>query len=388
MAMRRFKKIYSLGKLPFHIGLFDRPSNPQGIPDTYDFEIGIDLESGLIIQMPNRNIKLFLKDIYNKGSMIGNPMSEQGLGMQYIDDFLSFIKETNRGIFKKKILEIGCGNGALLRMMRYHGAEVVGLEPSGRKVAKPSNNNKSAIIREFYPSQSLTGKFNIIMHYGVLEHVEDPDFFLESHRGNLEAGGIIFFSVPDCSYYLKNGDISIFFHEHRNYFEIESIKRLLEGVSFKVINISKGNVGDTIYVACSPYKRHFPSRKRRHRKLIYNKYGNKLKYSIKKVNVWFEKYYNDKEGVGIYCPGRFINYICKLPQYNNIRFFDDEENFYGKYYPPYNIKVENFNDLVFNPVGKMIIASKFFGKQIYKRIKAKKILKPGKIFLMEDIISR
>jgi SAM-dependent methyltransferase len=384
--MRKLERVYSLGKIPFYVNLFNIPFNPKGIPDIYDFEIGIDLELGLIIQFPNKGLKHFLQKVYKMGSMLGNPMREEGLGREYANDFFLFIKRIVNNLKGKKILEIGCGNGTLLRKILSDSGRAIGIEPSERKLDK--SIPKGIVIRDFYPSGYIKEKFDIIIHYGVLEHAEDPKSFLEAQKRNLKPNGIIFFSIPDCSYYLKSGDISIFFHEHWNYFDFYSLNSLLKSLSFKIINIIKGNVGDTIYVACSPYyglQRW--SGRIKYKRLHDNNYSRKFALSIKKVKDWFEKYRGYERGIGIYCPGRFINYLYKLPDYNDLRFFDDEEEFHGKYYPPFNIKIENFNDFIAGPTGKMLIASRFFAKQIYKKIATKKIIKRKDIVFMEDIIS-
>ncbi len=383
--MKMVKKIYDLGKIPLHLGLSNKPTNPSGIPNAYEFTIGCDLDFGLITQMPKKKTVNLLKDIYKKGSLLGNPMCEKGLGRDYLDDFFCFIKSIYGNLKNKKVLEIGCGKGTLLRKIYAEGAEVVGLEP-GKQNVDGAISKKINIVTDFYPSASITERFDLIIHYGVLEHVQDYRHFLTAHRNNLRPDGMALFSVPNCSSYLKNGDISIFFHEHWNYFNFYSIERLLQGISFKIVDIAEGKIGDTLYLACCCKDAEpIPTIGQVKKEMdddLYNKFSN----SISKIKGWFNKYKRNNETIGIYCPGRFINYLYKMSDCSNVRFFDDENNFHAKYYPPFNIKVDNFNELVQRPVSKLIIASRFFGERIRKRVTSAQIMKSEDIFLMEDIL--
>lgn len=375
------ENICNLGKLPFHIGVFDRPSNPLGFPDVCDFKIGIEADLGLVVQAPSNRTQTLLKRAYQTGSILGVPMRGNGLGAKYVEDILSFIKRSAGYLKGKDILEIGCGKGVLLERLKSLNAKVAGIEPGLNRRTK--SDIKNLIIDDFYPSDKLSGRFDIIIHYGVLEHVEDPGFFLSSHRENLKANGIIIFSVPDCSGYLERGDISILFHEHRSFFDIHSLRSLLQSINFKIINLRKGAAADAIYVACSPNSG--KPAYNEGRKQIKN-IGQRFNYSIGKVKSWFREYCRKGERMGVYCPGRFINYLYKLTKYENMRFFDDEASFYGKFFPPFNIRIESFEDLILNPVDKMIIASTFFEDDIVKKIKTAGILNPKNVFLLKDII--
>ena len=97
------------------------------------------------------------------------------------------------------ILEIGCSSGFMLHpLLGEH--ECVGIEPSGYfgTFLESSGINHFESIEQFklnMPSK----KFDLIMHFFVLEHIRNPiDFLLES-ISLLNPGGKIFFEIPNAN---------------------------------------------------------------------------------------------------------------------------------------------------------------------------------------------
>ena len=81
----------------------------------------------------------------------------------------------------------------------------------------------------------------------MLEHVVNPVEFLQNHINDLNSGGLIAFAVPDCSSYIKCGDISMILHEHLNYFDNDSLRNVVECAGFEVLNIQKANHGGVLF---------------------------------------------------------------------------------------------------------------------------------------------
>jgi hypothetical protein len=52
-----------------------------------------------------------------------------------------------------------------------------------------------------------------------------------------------------------------------------------------------------------------------------------------------------------------------------IRFFDDDPNAHGKYYPGINIPIENMQDLLAHPTDVVLIMSQTFGPRLAARLK-------------------
>jgi 2-polyprenyl-3-methyl-5-hydroxy-6-metoxy-1,4-benzoquinol methylase len=99
------------------------------------------------------------------------------------------------------VLEVGCGNGATLRMLKDRGlaAEVHGMELM-EEVAQEAElcvdrvfvGNAVALL----PSLSQ-GQYDVVLCLDVLEHLVDPWSFVEQLQGVLKPGGCMIASIPN-----------------------------------------------------------------------------------------------------------------------------------------------------------------------------------------------
>ena len=132
-----------------------------------------------------------------------------------------------------RILEIGCGDGALLHMLRERGfSEVFGIDP-GRAAQRGSDK---CIACGFFPADlpdAWLGKgFDVIVVRHVLEHIENPVSFVRAIASVLRVDGLICVEVPDLDSTLRRGIWSNFYQLHCNYFSAVTLDRLLDSSDF------------------------------------------------------------------------------------------------------------------------------------------------------------
>lgn len=360
---------YYIGRLPFYYTNLDSPNNPEGVPDTLEFNLDCNIKTGTLIQKYDKKTDDFLNKAYSYGSQITGYMDSYELGAKYAQDFLSFVTKNEKNINECRILEIGCGTGYLIWLLKKIGAEVVGIEP-GRQAELGKEKYNIDIIKDYYPSEQLKGKFDIIIFYNVLEHISDIKTFLINVKNQLKEDGRIYCAVPDCEDPIKNGDISMLIHEHYNYF----IKETLKNTFIDSINcspyIEKSNFGAELYgytvnnenycVECSNLDE------------LYKMNIAYLKKIAKKASVFKNfllKINEDNKTLGIYVPSRAINILSQINNnLNNIEFFDDNPNMIGKYFPEFVKKIKCRSDLINNPTDYVLIMSYTFGDIIKKNI--------------------
>src|SRR5438270_5003350 len=108
--------LIDLGELPFYVGEQMQPTNVD-LPDILPFSVGFRPTLHLVVQIPNKTVGRYLERAYYQGSVVGSPMSEEGIGRRYADDFLGFIETALPREPKEsghiRALEIGCGTGYL-----------------------------------------------------------------------------------------------------------------------------------------------------------------------------------------------------------------------------------------------------------------------------------
>jgi SAM-dependent methyltransferase len=95
------------------------------------------------------------------------------------------------------ILEIGCGAGALLHELAELGFTCTALESSmvAQDMARQMNANSNVKITDT-PDNAWNDRFDCVMAFEVLEHIENDRDALMQWRKWLKPGGVLLLSVP------------------------------------------------------------------------------------------------------------------------------------------------------------------------------------------------
>ena len=136
---------------------------------------------------------------------------------------------------KKKILEIGAGQGQAVYWFNKEGFSVTAIEPDENNVKSINKklNNDRCIVGSVEDFQ-IVEKFDLIWMSHVLEHIVKPVQFFENIHKNLSKSGILFIEVPNC----ENDSMlnsSIFKVPHTFHFSKNSLVNLAKKSGFKVM---------------------------------------------------------------------------------------------------------------------------------------------------------
>lgn len=95
------------------------------------------------------------------------------------------------------VLEVGCGAGALTHELARKGFKCVALEtsPAALEIARHANRRTGAMIVD-HADDSWHERFDGLMAFEVLEHIEDDRAALTRWRQWLKPGGTALLSVP------------------------------------------------------------------------------------------------------------------------------------------------------------------------------------------------
>ena len=101
---------------------------------------------------------------------------------------------------KINILEIGCSSGFMLYPLHELGHSCVGVEPSGvfSDFVKENNLIVYNSVKDLI-NKAPELKFDIIMHFFVLEHISDPLTFFSEQLNLLKPNGKIIFEIPNVA---------------------------------------------------------------------------------------------------------------------------------------------------------------------------------------------
>ena len=148
----------------------------------------------------------------------------------------------------KRIFDLGCGNGAMLRELARLGWEGVGVDPSeeGTSHAKQATPELNIELGNGY--EDLTGRFGqfpFVLCLEVIEHVYFPRKVAACIRSLLEDGGTAIISTPYHGF-LKNLAIAVCGkfdthwgpltdHGHIKFWSIPTLTALLREVGFREV---------------------------------------------------------------------------------------------------------------------------------------------------------
>ncbi len=143
-----------------------------------------------------------------------------------------------------KVLEIGCGVGALLSRIHAEvgkSGTVIGIEPHAGH-AKFAREEKGLDVRNGLLEDILPdlepGTFDLVVMNHVLEHTTSPTATLEAIKGLLKPGGTYIAEVPNVA--APGSRLSHFFHPAHHYnFSPATFERLARKTGFEVTIIAE-----------------------------------------------------------------------------------------------------------------------------------------------------
>lgn len=101
---------------------------------------------------------------------------------------------------KGPLLDVGCGGGLFLGMMRERGYRVVGLDFSREAAAVAWRRQQTpAVVAEFASAPLRPGAFAAITMFHVMEHLYDPGGYVAAARDLLAPDGRLIIQVPNAA---------------------------------------------------------------------------------------------------------------------------------------------------------------------------------------------
>ena len=154
-------------------------------------------------------------------------------------DHLSFIVPALREA-SGMLLDVGCGGGLLLNLLRQKGFRGIGCDFSKNAAAVAWLRNGVPVVCGLLPSAPLRpGSCGAVTMFHVLEHLPDPQAYLETAHELLAPGGRLIVQVPNAGSWQSrifgrrwNGfDVPRHLHD----FRASDLSRLLERSGFDVL---------------------------------------------------------------------------------------------------------------------------------------------------------
>lgn len=166
--------------------------------------------------------------------------------LQKIPWYYSCDKEEHRIVLdeiKKThlVLEIGCGSGVFLDMLRKKGIEAVGLEFNGEAIRKASCRGLKVHQQKIEDHANENCEiYDVVVFFQVLEHIVDVKGFIEGALKVLKRDGALFVSVPnnDGPYHRFHDDPLNMPPHHMGRWNVNSLIALQEFFPVKIKKIT------------------------------------------------------------------------------------------------------------------------------------------------------
>lgn len=130
-----------------------------------------------------------------------------------------------------RLLDIGCGNGGLLRSFHeiYPSWSLMGTELDERN--RPSVLAIPGVVG-FHSGglDEVRGRFDLVSMVHVLEHIPNPAEFLTRVGNRLASDGLLLVEVPD----FQQNPFELLIADHCSHFTLDRLAALLEGAGYTV----------------------------------------------------------------------------------------------------------------------------------------------------------
>ncbi len=239
------------------------------------------------------------------------------------------------GLAGKRILDVGCFSGDLMRHMLEYGADCYGYDPSTTGIMIANRYQLKACVADSFSSSSLYGyTFDLIVLSHVIEHILDPKSFFEDLDKALSTLSVIYIEVPDLENMHLSADkdmmidqrepMLLFNSEHINFFTKQSLWRMMDRFGYEMIDADQST--DGLSVLAGVFRRKRPGRK------YCENYLQECRQVYENVNKKLSSYLNDIVyiwGAGGHTQRSLIN--TDMKKLNIKAFIDNDQNLVGGY---------------------------------------------------------
>lgn len=266
-----------------------------------------------------------------------------------------YIKNIHKYVKGSNILDVGCGQGDFLKVASKYFEHCCGIEPSSISYANRFKEKNIEYINDYFNTDLLLPKYEVIVSFQVLEHIVDVIGFVKAFYKYMKDDGIGVINVPNGHEIFTQPCFSQIVTQHVNYFSVFSLTTLLNDNGFEILEVENDIPAFEITV-------YF--RKKKESKNIYV-YIDELKLALNnelcmcnKIAIW---------GAG----GRSASYASILNKKNKehiLHIFDNDDTKYNGYIGGINVPIEKPDFEKIQEVKMIVIFASAYNKEIIKEL--------------------
>ena len=148
------------------------------------------------------------------------------------------------------VLDIGCNDGSQLDYFKQLGYTTYGVDPA-ENLYKISTDKGHQVVCGFWDEQSIGNldnrQFDIVVAQNSFAHNPDPLSYLKLLSPLLKNKGLFFIQTSQADM-VRNGEFDTIYHEHVNFYNINSMNELCKRAGMFLIDVIKTPIHGTSYL--------------------------------------------------------------------------------------------------------------------------------------------
>ncbi len=347
-------------KLELLLKYDNMPKAAQNFPNADDLndECGEDLRvcecvSCGLVQLDNEPVP------YYKEVIRASAFSEE-MRQFRSNQFKEFVKKYS--LKNKKVIEIGCGKGEFVSLMRDAGTNAYGIEYSPESVeeCRKSGLNVTKHYIEDSKERLPNSPYDCFFIMNFFEHLPDPNSVLRALHNSLSDDGLGLIEVPNFDMIIRNNLFSEFISDHLFYFSKDTLRLTLERNGFEIVECEE--VWHDYIISAVVRKRKRTSLK------TFQDQQVKIKNEIHK----FIDNYGSKK-IAVYGAGHQALAIMSLTNMGNrVKYVVDDAPFkQNKYTPATHVPIVPESRLEEDPVDAIIVMAASYSDEVARKLEKK-----------------
>ena len=268
----------------------------------------------------------------------------------YMKDFYKFSTKHLKKFKYKNILDIGCNDGSQLDVFKKKGFNTYGVDPA-KNIYKISSK-KHKIICDFFNEKvvkKINKKFDMIIFQNSFAHNPNPKKLLLNIQKLMHHDSILIIQTSQANM-CQNKEFDTVYHEHINFFNVNSMNSLLKRVNLKLHYVTKKSIHGTSYLFVIKFKsdqKKIQLIKKNENFLKYKYYkewGNSCFKIVKKIKKKIDSLKKTNIVVGYGAAAKANTFI----NFSKVKFdfiVDDNKLKQNKYCPGSKIPIRSINSL-------------------------------------------
>ena len=175
-----------------------------------------------------------------------------GTSQTYLDYmwwFAKWCREYSNN-YRGSVLDIGCNDGSQLDFFANLGFNTYGVDPA-ENLHLTSTSKGHRVVCGFWNEQSIGNldnrQFDIVVAQNSFAHNPDPLTYLKLLKPLLKPKGLFFIQTSQADM-VRNGEFDTIYHEHVNFYNINSMNKLCNRAGLSLVDVIKTPVHGVSYV--------------------------------------------------------------------------------------------------------------------------------------------